>query len=194
LGVGCVATSGESMIVIRTLNAPGLVLEPQLASHADEMFAVLNDAEVYTYLHSTPPPSAEAMREHFALLESRLSTDGRELWLNWAIRLETGELAGFVQATVCEDGLGWTAFVIGRAFWGRGIAYLATRAMLDDLTESEGVTLWLATADRRNQRSLRLLSRLGFTLAPQALRHAHEVDEGDVLMRLVHAAAAIRPG
>ncbi len=179
------------MIAMRALRAPGLVLEPQLASHADAMFSLLNDTEVYTYLDGEPPKSAAALCEYFKRLELRVSTDGRELWLNWAIRLGTGELAGFVQATVREGELGWAAFVVGRAFWGRGIGHLATRAMLDDLTANEGVKLWLATADRRNERSIRLLSRLGFTLAPPALGRAHEVDESDVLMSRGPTAPAL---
>lgn len=172
------------MIDMRRLAAPGLSLEPQLAAHADEMFAVLDDTEVYAYLDGAPPQSAQALREHFALLESRLSTDGSELWLNWAIRLHTDELAGFVQATVEATGLAWIAFVIGRAHWGRGIARRATLAMLGELEERYAVTQCLATADRRNERSIRLLMRQGFSQAPAAMRVEHNVADTDVLMRL----------
>ena len=176
---------------MRELSAAGMTLEPQCAAHADEMFGVLNDNAVYTFLDSAPPQSAAALREYFLRLESRVSGDGRELWLNWAIRLHTGEVAGFVQATVCEGGLAWIAFVIGRDFWGRGVAHRATRAMLDELTANEGVTLWLASADCRNQRSIALLSRLGFVLAPQALRTEHVLAETDVLMSL-HTLPAVQ--
>lgn len=175
----------QQTTTIRALSAEGLTLEPQCAAHAQEMFDVLNDAAVYTYLDDAPPQSAALLRERFARLESRRSADGREHWLNWAIRLDAGELAGFVQATVCEGGLGWIAFVIGREFWGRGVAQRAARAVLDEGSRRYAVSHWLATADQRNQRSIRLLARLGFTPAPVDMRAEHEVAETDVLMGLV---------
>ena len=172
---------------MRALSAPGLTLEPQCAGHADEMFAVLHDSALFTYLDEAPPTSAAALRERFARLESRRSADGREQWLNWAIRLDTGELAGFVQATVCEGGLAWIAFLIGRGFWGQGIAQRAALAVLEEASQRYAVTYWLATADRRNQRSIRLLRHLGFTQAAPALHAEHEVAQTDVLMRLTPA-------
>ena len=181
--------TNEAISTMRTLSAPGLILEPQCAGHADEMFAVLHDSALFTYLDEAPPTSAGVLRERFARLESRRSADGREQWLNWAIRLDTGELAGFVQATVCEGGLAWIAFLIGRGFWGQGIAQHATRAVLDEGWQRYAVTHWLATADQRNQRSIRLLTRLGFTQAPPALRAEHDVADTDVLVRLTPLAS-----
>jgi [ribosomal protein S5]-alanine N-acetyltransferase len=155
------------MKAMRTLHATGLTLEPQTAAHAEAMFTVLNDKTVYTYLDEAPPVSATVLREYFERLESRASADGREQWLNWAIRLDAGSIAGFVQATVCEGGLAWIAFVLGQAHWGRGHAQHATRAMLDELAAHHGATHCLATADRANRRSIALLARLGFSLAPR---------------------------
>lgn len=174
---------------MRVLGAVGLTLEPQCAAHAPEMFGLLNDPAVYAYLDDAPPQSSTWLCERFLRLESRRSADGREQWLNWAIRLESGELAGFVQATVCEGGLAWIAFVIGSAFWGRGIAQRATRAVLDEGSRHYAVTEWLATADRRNERSIRLLTRLGFTPTPLGMRAEHDVAETDVLLRFVPAAS-----
>ncbi len=174
---------------MRALSAQGLTLEPQCAAHAQAVFDVLDDPAVYTYLDDAPPASAGALRERFLRLESRASADGRECWLNWAIRLETGGVAGIVQATVCEGGLAWIAFVIGPEFWGQGVAQRAARAVLDEGCAHYGVTQWLATADERNRRSIRLLARLGFSAAPPALRSEHEVAENDVLLRWLPAGA-----
>ena len=38
--------------------------------------------------------SAAALRERFERLESRASADGREQWLNWVVRLDSGAIAG----------------------------------------------------------------------------------------------------
>lgn len=175
---------------MRTLHADGLTLVPQTAAHADAMFELLNDAAVYTHLDDSPPASAGALRERFERLESRASADGRQQWLNWAVRLDSGAIAGFVQATVCAGGLAWVAFVLGQAFWGQGHAHRATRAMLDELSTHYGVTHCLATADRANRRSLALLARLGFALAPVPARGEHDVAEHDVLMELRFDGAA----
>jgi RimJ/RimL family protein N-acetyltransferase len=84
---------------IRTLRTPRLTLEPQVAAHAETMFALLQDPAIYAY-ENTPPASLESLRQRFCRLESRRSADGQERWLNWVLRLPTGALAGFVQATV----------------------------------------------------------------------------------------------
>jgi len=168
---------------MRTLAASGLTLVPQTAEHADAMFALLADAEVYAYLEGDPPTSPEVLRVYFTRLESRRSGDGTEQWLNWVVRLDNGDIAGHLQATVCAGGVAWVAYVLGRAYWGRGIAERATRAMLDELATAYGVTHFLATADRDNRRSLGLLERLGFALAPAHVRGEHDVAEHDVSMQ-----------
>ena len=178
------------MTPMRTLSASGMQLEPQTAAHAEAMFAVLNDSAVFTYIDEAPPASVTALRDRYARLETRLSADGREHWLNWVIRLDGGPLAGFVQATVVPNGLAWIAFVLGRGHWGRNHAWHASRAMLDELASRYGVTRWLATADRDNRRSIALLKRLGFELADDDLRSAHDVAANDVLLALALDASA----
>jgi RimJ/RimL family protein N-acetyltransferase len=168
--------------MMRTLHAPGLRLEPQTAAHAREMFEVLNDVEVHTYLDDTPPVSVDALRDRLARLETRHSVDGSEQWLNWALRLGDGVLIGYVQATVQANGLAWVAYVLGRAHWGRGHATRAMGAMIDELVNQYGVTQLLATADRDNRASIALLGRLGFTPAPDAWRRHHDVLDRDVLL------------
>lgn len=187
---------------MRTLHAPGVTLEPQTAAHARELFVVLSDTEVHTYLDDTPPVSVESVRERLARLEARRSPDGSEAWLNWALRLNgstgsddsSGPIIGYVQATVYANGRAWVAYLLGRAYWGRGHASVAVRAMLDELTSRYGVTQLLATADRDNRRSIALLERLGFTPAPEAWRRRHDVLDRDVLLALTIAASPAADG
>lgn len=77
---------------MRCLVAGEVTLEPQVAAHAEEMFAVLSDPAIYTH-ENQPPPSLEWLRERFRRLETRRSADGRERWLNWVIRMPSAELA-----------------------------------------------------------------------------------------------------
>jgi RimJ/RimL family protein N-acetyltransferase len=138
-----------------------LVLEPQVAAHAAEMFSVLSDPAIYEFEHS--PPSSEAwLRERFAKLESRTSGDGTERWLNWVVRLPSGDLAGYVQATVTGTGVAHIAYVLASRFWGKGIGRAAVQAMLHELASQYGARDFVATLKAANYRSVALLAGLGF--------------------------------
>jgi ribosomal-protein-alanine N-acetyltransferase len=165
---------------MRTLSIAELTLEPQVAGHAEEMFAVLGDPAIYEH-ENEPPPSLEWLRDRFGRLESRLSADGREQWLNWVIRLPTGELVGYVQATVRTDGSAAIAYVLASAWWGRGLARLAVETMIGELAASYGVERLVAVLRRENFRSLRLLRRLGFSLATPEQHARCGVDAGELL-------------
>jgi RimJ/RimL family protein N-acetyltransferase len=146
------------------VDAGTLVLEPQLTVHAAELFDVLSDPAIYEF-ESSPPVSAAWLAERFATLESRGSPDGTEQWLNWVIRLPTGGLAGYVQATIASDGTAHIAYVFGSKFWRKRIGSAAVRAMLVELASAYGVQTFSATLKERNYRSLALLRSLGFETA-----------------------------
>jgi RimJ/RimL family protein N-acetyltransferase len=167
---------------MRFVDAASLVLEPQTAAHADEMFVVLSDPAIYEY-ENAPPPSAEWLRARFAKLESRRSGDGKELWLNWVVRLASGELAGYVQATVREDGEASIAYEFSSAHWGRGHARRAVEAMIVELVEHYRVQRLVAVLKRSNRRSLRFLERLGFSAAPAEAIAGHDVPPDELMMR-----------
>jgi [ribosomal protein S5]-alanine N-acetyltransferase len=167
---------------MRVIETPTLTLEPQLAAHAEEMFAVLSDPAIYEY-ENEPPPSVEWLRARFARLESRQSADGREQWLNWVIRLPTSELIGYVQATVHANGRAAIAYELSSAWWGRGLASAAVRAVIAELVQQHRVRSLGAVLKRDNQRSLRLLQRLGFSLASPDDHEKLGVEPGELLMQ-----------
>jgi [ribosomal protein S5]-alanine N-acetyltransferase len=156
---------------------PGrLTLEPQTAAHAEEMFRVLSDPAIYEY-ENEAPESLQWLRDRFARLESRQSADGRELWLNWVVRLAGGELIGYVQATVLKDRRAMIAYVFASQYWGHGYALEAVRAMMSELGEHYAVRRFLAVFKRSNARSRRLLERLGFALPEAGAGCETELDE-----------------
>jgi [ribosomal protein S5]-alanine N-acetyltransferase len=164
---------------MQTLHTQRLVLEPLVAAHADALYPMLCDPRQFEYLDHGAPASLEALRERYRKLESRRSGDGLEHWLNWAIVLGEGDAIGFVQATVQPDGRAWVAYQVAHAQWGQGIATEATRAMVEHLIAHYAVTQCMATVDRRNERSWRLLERLGFVRADAAQAGAMDVQAGD---------------
>jgi ribosomal-protein-alanine N-acetyltransferase len=166
-----------------TLTTDRLVLEPLVAGHAETLYAVLSEPELYRYLDYGPPPSLEHLRAVYEELEARVSPDGSQLWLNWAVRPHGRPPVGFVQATV-GGADAWVAYVLARESWDRGFATEAVQAMIGHLRSACGVTRFLATTDEGNGRSIRLLRRLGFRAATEAEAREHELSAGERLFVL----------
>jgi RimJ/RimL family protein N-acetyltransferase len=144
------------------LETPNLVLEPLTVAHADELLPHLADESLYTFVSQDPPPSLAWLRERYTRLERGRSPDGRELWLNWVIRPKSGEAVGTVQATCSPDLTALIAYEIYTPFQRRGLATEAVAAMIDHLRSDVGMKRIGAFVDTRNERSWRLLERLGF--------------------------------
>ena len=166
---------------MRTIRTERLVLEPQTASHAEEMFEVLSDPAIYEY-ENEPPRSLDWLRERYGKLETRRSADGTEHWINWVIRVPTSGLIGYVQATVHPDGRAAIAYELASRFWGRGLAHAAVQAMVAALKEDYGVRRLSAVFKRRNHRSQRLLERLGFSPATPELHAELGAEPDEMLM------------
>jgi len=166
---------------MRALRTARLRLEPQRAAHADEMFQVLSDPAIYTY-ENAPPTSLQALRERYGRLESRRSGDGSQLWLNWVLRVPAHGLIGYVQASVLPGGRASIGYELASAHWGRGYAQEAVGAMLDELARRYGVRGVSAVLKRPNERSRRLLERLGFMMAPSEAHGPAGAEPDELLM------------
>jgi RimJ/RimL family protein N-acetyltransferase len=156
-------------------------LEPQIAEHAEEMYVVLGDPAIYAH-ENEPPPSVEWLRRRFRALETRLSPDGTERWLNWVVRLPSSELIGYVQATVYPNRRAAIAYVLNSRYWGKGLATAAVERMVAELVSGYDVETLSAVLKRTNRRSMRLLERLGFSIAPEASRRELAVEADELLM------------
>jgi ribosomal-protein-alanine N-acetyltransferase len=169
LEAGNLASKGLAQVMsdyCPTLNAGLTILRPLVADHADALFPILRDVHLWRFTDQEPPKTLAGLRERYSQLENRRSPDGRELWLNWALeRREDDRLVGFVQATVpISRSYANIAYVLGRAFWGRGVATDAVAAMLELLRAELHVRTARASVDSRNLPSVKLLERLGFRI------------------------------
>jgi ribosomal-protein-alanine N-acetyltransferase len=165
---------------MRVLTTRGITLEPQFASHAPAMFEVLSDPAIYEF-ENEPPASVSALRQRYKKLESRKSPDGSQQWLNWVIRLHSGAVAGYVQATVQSDGRAALAYVLGSSHWGKGIATRSVRAMIAELRARHGVGECFAILKAANGRSQKLLHRLGFDAGDEM---QSRLEPGEMIMVL----------
>jgi len=169
---------------MRLLTHPRLQLEPQTAAHADKMFGVLSDPKIYQF-ENGPPPSRAWLQARYARLEARISPDQSEQWLNWVIRISSGELIGYVQASVFSahaDAL--IAYELNSSYWGRGLASTAVQLMLEELKQRYGVENFLAQLKIANSPSYRLLERLGFAPCSAETWPRLELEADEQLMHL----------
>ena len=164
---------------------PIVTLEPRTAAHAEALFAVLAEPALYEFIEEDPPASVELLRERFARSESRRSPDGSQQWLNWVVRDESLNVAGYVQATVAADLQAHIAYMCGSAFQGRGIASAAVAQMLAIVAAEFGVTTFFVVAERKNSRSVRLAERLGFVEVSPEFAARRRTAPHDVLLQKV---------
>jgi RimJ/RimL family protein N-acetyltransferase len=170
--------------VLRALNAsiatPRLHLSPLMGAHAAAMFIPLQDDAIYRWISATPPSSREALRERWARNESRVSPDGTEAWLAWAVqRTSDGVHVGKVD--VCLDAASTATnvgYIFFPAFWGQGFATEAVVAVVEHLI-ALGVTL-VATVTVGNTASARVLTRAGFTFT-------RVIPENDTIRGVLHS-------
>lgn len=163
---------------MKTLTASHCILEPLVAAHAREMFSVLADPAIYEFENS-PPINEEWLKQRYQRLESRSSGDATEQWLNWVIRLSSGKLAGYVQATVLPDQTSFVAYELNSLYWRQGIGSSAVGEVLRELQEQYGVRMFFAVLKARNYRSEGMLRKLGFVRAgiEEEARYRDETDE-----------------
>ena len=147
-----------------------LRLEELTPDHAPHLFEGLSNPRLYEFTDDAPPQSESWLRARYELLSTRRSPDGHERWLNWAIRVAaTDRYAGYVQATVREDGSALLGYMLFESSFGHGYATEAVRAMLDHLATAERCTEARAEVEPENVRSVALLERLGFEHAGDKL-------------------------
>lgn len=76
------------------------MLEPLRVKHAEELAPVLDDVALHGFTGGEPA-GVEELQLRFQRQVRGQSPDGRERWLNWAVRQRaTGGLLGMVQATL----------------------------------------------------------------------------------------------
>jgi [ribosomal protein S5]-alanine N-acetyltransferase len=167
---------------VNTLTTTLCTLEPQVEAHAAEMFSVLCDPAIYQF-EGEPPPSVERLATGYRRKEARVSPDGSETWLNWVVRLKSGELAGYVQATVTADGRSLVGYEFASRFWRQGLATSALQAMFAELARHYAVSELIAVLKAANFRSMGLLRKLGFVEVPVQEQARFEPEADETVMR-----------
>jgi RimJ/RimL family protein N-acetyltransferase len=167
-----------------------LILEPLSVNHAVPMVTVLADLKLYDFTGGEPPTFSDLTDRYTAQARGG-PVDGSQVWLNWMVRRrDSGELVGFVQATLEQtrpeqtppEQSGSTsgaaaveatfAWVITPGHQRQGLASEATGAMINWL-RLQGVRRFAAYIHPDHTASMGVARRLG--LAP-----TDGVEDGEV--------------
>ena len=144
------------------LNTDRLRLEPQVETHTDGLMCALESPQTHEFIPGDPPTDREKFMDRMKKLESRISPDGLQRWLNWTV-FSGLEVIGTVQADATDSTSSASiAYMFHPNSWGKGFAFEAATAMLEHL-KSQGISSFKAWTDTRNLASHKLLERLGFT-------------------------------
>ncbi len=150
---------GEDLPVLETRR---LILRGLRETDLPALFAVFSEPEVMRYWSSTPHRDlAETAgvltraREGFAARSAfqwgvALGEDGTAIGTCTLFRVEPKHLRGEV------------GYVLGRPYWGKGMAGEALAAVIGFAFDALGLHRLDADVDPRNARSLKLLERMGF--------------------------------
>ncbi len=145
------------------LETERLVLEPILPTHASGLFESSQDEGLYQFIPQDPPATLRALEDRYGFLSGRRSPDGREAWLNWAVReRSSGDYAGTLEATVYGNGTAIIAYMVFVPHQRRGFAAEACGRLLQHLFEDYRLSMVAAEIDTRNVASIALVEALGF--------------------------------
>ena len=140
-----------------------LLLEPILPAHAPALYERMQEERLYRFIPQDPPNTPRALEDRYDFLSARRSPDGREAWLNWALREKgSGDYVGTLEATVEKDKLAFIAYMVFAPYQRRGFAAEACGRLLQHLFEDYGVGVVAAEIDTRNAASIALVESLGF--------------------------------
>ena len=135
-------------------------LRPMTADDADAIFAIFSDPESMRYWAGEPYTERAQADDYLA---RRIAPS--ETGLMWAITLpEADTLLG----TACvhnidrANGHAELGYVLARTHWGKGLALEAGEQLIQHAFETLELRRLEAEVDPRNERSCRLLERLGF--------------------------------
>ncbi|WP_406036744.1 bifunctional pyridoxamine 5'-phosphate oxidase family protein/GNAT family N-acetyltransferase [Micromonospora sp. NBC_00898] len=144
------------------LRGEHVVLEPLDLSHAEELYAALDDPEVWRYI-GTPRRPADA-EETGTFIRTVLEAHHRGVRMPWAVRCAaTGAVVGTTSYLPEEPGssleIGGT--MLGRPWWRTGINTEAKLLLLTRAFEDLGTVRVTWQTDVLNERSQRAIERLG---------------------------------
>ena len=146
------------------LRSQRLDMEPTLPHHADEVFAFLDDIEMWRYFAHQRSESIDDLRKTYAR-RAQGPADVRQRWENWIVRERASYAAiGDLQATIfCDLGEASIAYGVFPPYRRRGYAREAVKTLLEHVRAAHDVRRAFAEINVENAPSLSLIRSIGFS-------------------------------
>jgi ribosomal-protein-alanine N-acetyltransferase len=140
-----------------------LCLEPISGQHAEFLFPLMQNVEIYKWISSLPPKSIEHLQTWWQARESRLSPDGKEAWLNWAVKRKIdGAYVGILDAEINRESIASNiGYIFFPEYWGHGLATEAVTTVVQHFSENNILKIF-ATVTAGNKASCRVLEKSEF--------------------------------
>ena len=139
-----------------------LVMEVRKGHHADELYDLFCEKDLYTYIGRDAPPSKEWLRDGMKTSESLISSDGKEIWLGWVAKEKlSNRPVGLFEITII-DNEAYVAYTVFKPYWKMGYAVEGTNRMIDFITSNYEITRFIIEMDTRNRASVRVAEKLDF--------------------------------
>jgi RimJ/RimL family protein N-acetyltransferase len=156
--------------------------EPLVRKHADLLAEVLLNPAVYQFIDGGLPASKQSLGDQFDRRSRGAPKEQPNMrWWNCAVvTLQDGRGIGRLEATLIDD-RAEVAYLFGPSYWGRGYAYEAMVWLHERLAEDGVARMFWATVLPSNERSVRLLKRLGYQTVPEGWPPLGSYQEGDLV-------------
>ena len=156
-----------------------LTIEPLARSHAPPLHAAIDHPEVGRFLGGRAVTALDALHARIERVTAG-SPHAGERWWNFAVLLRADRtVIGQLEATSYGD-WGEIAYLFGPRWWGHGLASEAAGWLVRRLAAAGSHELW-AAVHPDNERSKRLLARIGFAPAAGPARPLASFDPGDAV-------------
>jgi len=164
---GDVGGAQRGIADVPALTTPRLILRALSESDAVSLHRVWNDTDVTRYFPNTTPPSQENVQQVILRQLQHWKEYGYG-W--WAVELRAGnEMAGWCGLQYLpETDEAEVAYLLGKAFWGKGLATEGARASLRYGFDVVGLKSIVAIADTKNRASQRVAEKLGMAFTYRA--------------------------
>lgn len=148
---------------LQTLTSARLRLEPLALHHAEQLFGLSQDPDLYRLIPREPPQSIEKFRESIRFLEGRISKDETEYWFNWiSIEDATNRIVGRIEITLNRSSMqAFLAYTTFKPYWQKGFAQEACKEVVKHVLSVWNACSVTIEMDARNQASVKLAESIG---------------------------------
>jgi ribosomal-protein-alanine N-acetyltransferase len=152
---------------ILTITTSRLVLRPLAEEDVDPLHRILGDRDVLRYFPNTNPPARDRVQK---LISGQLKHWEERGYGWWAIerRSPNGLIGWSGLQFLPETEEVEVAYLLGKAFWGRGLATEAAQACLQYGFEQVELESIVAIVHPENGASRRVIEKLGMSFVDRA--------------------------